>query len=147
MEEPDYDDPEVDEKWCQAAHAEVAEYLESEGLVHGGVSEWPTWYVAPIISVWPVRSLKNPASVGWWVIYGDIPTDYVSAANLKQPRDVLRAIAWRWKEYVDAVKGGAPPEDYSIGGEDPAPELLAMLESRAGLLVEMAADDEVWEGF
>ncbi|MFT4646938.1 MAG: hypothetical protein ACI87O_003072 [Planctomycetota bacterium] len=144
METPDYDDPMVEAEWCFKAHGEVATYLAGEGLSHGSVREWPAWHVAPIISVWAIESAAEPGSVGWWGVYGDIPTDYISAENMEHPRDVLRAIAWRWKEYVDAVKAGSPPEGYSIGGDAPDSELLDLLENRAGLLVEMAGDDEVW---
>ncbi|MDF1838752.1 MAG: DUF4826 family protein [Planctomycetota bacterium] len=144
METPDYDDPEVDREWCLAARSEVVEYLAGTGVQHGPVGDWPAWHVAPILSIWAVESVKQPGAVGWWVIYGDIPTDYIGSAGLHHPREVLRAIAWRWKEYVDAVRGGSPPDGFAIG--DGSPELIDLLEGRAGLLVEMSSDDEVWAG-
>ncbi len=146
METPDYDDSKVEGEWCHEAHGEVSKYLAGEGIPHGTVGEWPAWHVVPVISVWAIESATEKGTVGWWVVYGDIPTDYIAAGDMAHPRDVLRAIAWRWKEYVDAIKAGNPPEGYSVGGDNPEPELLDMLESRAGLLVEMAADDEVWVG-
>jgi hypothetical protein len=145
METPDYDDPEVEEEWCRIGHGEVMEYLAAEGVPHGEVADWPVWYVVPFLSVWAVESRKHPGSVGWWVIYGDLPTDYVSAGEVDHPREVLRAIAWRWKEFVDAARAGKAPDDESMDTETPKPELLDLLEGRAGLLLEMAADDDAWD--
>ena len=52
---PDYEDPAFEEQWCEARRAEVAAYLEREGVVHGRmhgrIGEWPAWHVAPYVSV------------------------------------------------------------------------------------------------
>lgn len=34
MASPNYDDPKVEEKWCDERLAEVAEYLQDEGIIH-----------------------------------------------------------------------------------------------------------------
>ena len=84
---PDYDDPPVEEQWCEDRRAQVAAYLQREGVEHGQIGEWPAWHVAPYVSIWAIESKKRPDRVGWWVICGDLPTDYVSAAKIKHPRD------------------------------------------------------------
>lgn len=89
----DYDDPAVEEQWCEERRAEVTAYLQRERVEHGRVGEWPAWHVAPYVSIWAIESKKRVDSIGWWVICGDVPTDYVSATHMKHPRDVMRAIA------------------------------------------------------
>jgi Domain of unknown function (DUF4826) len=84
---PDFDDPVVEEQWCQERRAQVEEYLLSEGVEPGRIGEWPALHVAPYVSVWAVESRSRPEWVGWWVICGDMLTDYVSAAQIKHPRD------------------------------------------------------------
>lgn len=144
--DPDYDDLAVQEEWCAAIRSEVLAYLARERVRHGGVGEWPAWHVAPIVSVWAIESPSRPGHVGWWVICGDLPTDYVSAANIKNPRDAVRVIAERWLAYVEGVRTGKPPEDYSIGVGTQSKDLVPLLESRAKMLSKWTEDDFVWEG-
>jgi hypothetical protein len=143
--EPDYEDPATDERWCATARAEVVDYLAREGLRHGEVGARPAWHFAPVVSVWAVESLRRPGSVGWWVVQGDLPTDYVSAGTIRHPREALGALAREWQEYVAAVRAGRPPKDRSIGTGMPQEEMLSLLEPRARLLSAWAADDALWE--
>jgi len=88
-----FDDPAQEEKWCEERRAEVAAYLKAEGVSHGRIGEWPEWHVAPYASIWAIESAARPEWVGWWVICGDLPTDYVSADTIKHPRDAMLAIS------------------------------------------------------
>lgn len=47
---PDYDDPRVEESWCDEQREVVRQYLAGQpGLVHGSIGEWPAWPIAPIV--------------------------------------------------------------------------------------------------
>lgn len=100
MTGPDYDDPEVEASWVSDARTQVAEYLSQQGLEHGPVGDWPAWHLAPMVSIWAVESLEGPGRVGWWVIYGDLPTDYVSGTGIGAPREAVAAFARRWADYT-----------------------------------------------
>src|SRR5207253_9606987 len=82
---PDYDDPDVEERWCIEQRAIVADYLRLQKVRHGRIGEWPAWHVAPIASIWAIESTVQPESIGWWVIGGDPPTDYISANEVIPP--------------------------------------------------------------
>lgn len=142
MNQPDFDDPEVEEQWCLEARKQVTAYLSSQGVSHGEVGEWPAWHVAPIVSVWAIESAKRPGWVGWWVIYGDLPTDYVSAAEIKHPRSAIEAFAKRWRNYVSAFRSGQPPSDFVLG--DGSKEFVELLENRTGILAGWVDDDDLW---
>jgi len=47
--------------------------------------------------VWAIESAVEPGSIGWWVISGDLPTDYAGSDGLLDPREALRAFAARLK--------------------------------------------------
>lgn len=145
MNGADFDDPRTEEAWCAAARECVAAYLANEGVTHGEIGEWPAWHVTPYVSVWAVESNTRSGWVGWWVVCGDLPTDYVSAQGVGHPREALRVIARRWRGYCDSVRNGTPPKEFGIRlvTESPA-ELLPLLESRAQVLEEWADDDAIW---
>jgi hypothetical protein len=144
MTSTDYDDPAVEEQWCDARRQEVIDYVARQGIQHGEVGEWPAWHVAPYVSIWAIESLNSPGWVGWWVICGDLPTDYISAEKIKHPREVARAIGERWSEVSAYMQRGEEHPDMSIGSAEDARELVPLLRDRAAILLDWAADDAVW---
>jgi hypothetical protein len=109
MPKPDYDDPEVEECWCSEQQKIVSDYLRSQNLKHGRIGEWPAWHVAPYASIWAIESLARPEWIGSWVICGDLPTDYISSAEVQppqHPRKAMRVFAKNWIEVVKAWEDG-----------------------------------------
>jgi hypothetical protein len=148
MDNPNYDDPEVEERWCEQQRQCVADYLHSQGVEHGRIGEWPAWHLAPYVSIWAIESRVRPEWIGWWVICGDLPTDYISAADLEppqHPRRAMRAIAQFWLKAVDAWSQGLDYEGFQIPGPHSHQGLAPLLEARAKLLVGFADDDSLWE--
>ncbi|MBL8801952.1 MAG: DUF4826 family protein [Planctomycetes bacterium] len=144
---PNYENPAADESWCADRRVDVARYLAAEGVEHGRIGERPAWHVAPYVSVWAIESKLRPGWIGWWVICGDLPTDYVSAGDIRHPRAALQAIADRWLRYSQSVRAGAAPAEFSIASVERAPlELVPLLEARAEMLADWAQDDSLWAG-
>src|SRR5690242_10700557 len=98
MSSKDYDDPQLEAQWVAEQRENVMSYLQSEGVQHGGVAAEAEWFLAPYVSVWIARSMKKPDTVGWWVISGDLPTDYLSGNEASDVRTALAAFAARWNE-------------------------------------------------
>jgi hypothetical protein len=141
---PNYDDPTVEAQWCADQRAEVTAYLHRERVDHGQLGEWPAWHVAPHVSVWAIASKKSPGWVGWWVICGDLPTDYVSAKTIKHPREAVRAIAEEWREQARLMANADSHPDTRIGRPEDRASLAPLLAARAAKLLELVDDDSVW---
>lgn len=136
--------PAEEQAWCASQRAHVLEYLKRERLAHGEASEWPAWYVWPYVAVWAVESVGHPGSVGWWVISGDLPTDYTSCGPERHPREGLRAIAQRWKDAASLWNDGKRAEGWNIGSPQNEAALAPLLATRADLLLSFVADDSLW---
>lgn len=146
MTTPDYEDHATENRWCADRRAQVADYLAEEGVAHGQIGEWPAWHIAPVVSVWAIESKRKTGWVGWWVICGDLPTDYVSAATIKHPRKAVEAFARRWQQHCETTRAGASDPELSIGrGQTTPTELIPLLASRAATLASWAQDDTLWE--
>ena len=141
---PHYDDPAVEEKWCQERRGEIIAYLERERVRHGRVGEWPAWHVAPYVSVWAIESKGSPASVGWWVICGDLPTDYISSERISHPREAVRALAERWSKLVPYLERGEEHPEVSLGTQQSREELAPLLKARCKLIAKWVEDDFIW---
>ena len=141
----DWDNPEIDARWCAERREEVAAYLQREGLTHGQIGADPAWHVAPYVSVWAIESLAAPGKVGWWAISGDLPNDYVSGDSAKDPREAVRAIALLWQEAADCMSRDEAHPTLRIGSGQRDQELAPLLASRAEMLLEWVDDAELWE--
>ena len=144
MNASNWDDPAVEERWCSERRREVSEYLAKEGVLHGKVGSWPAWHLAPYISIWAVESLKAPGHVGWWVICGDMPTDYLSAATVKHPQRAMLAFADRWQEVADNIRSGVPHPELQYGEPKNDPQRAVLLENRSDVLRRFAEDESMW---
>ena len=144
---PDYDDRKVEEAWCNDRRAEISAYLVAQRVPHGDVGDWPAWHLAPYVSVWAIESAVEPGSLGWWVISGDLPTDYASSRGLPSPREALRGFAARWQAAAVLMARGEAHPEVRIGSRAEERKLLApLLRERAELLARWAEDDELWDG-
>lgn len=148
MVKPEFDDAEVEQRWCDEQQKIVADYLRSQKFKHGQIGEWPAWHLFPYVSIWAIKSLKRPERIGWWAICGDLPTDYIYVADVdppQHPRKAMRVFADNWLKVVQAWREGREIENTRIGDSSSHGELGPLLESRATLLMEWANDDSLWE--
>jgi hypothetical protein len=130
--------------FLQDARKRVVEYLARERVPHGGVAEDPEWFVHPAASVWAVGSGRVPGAVGWFAIAGDLPTDYVSTAEIADAREAVRTFAHRWASLARNMRDRVPDPDLSVGSPKDWPETSELLLRRARMLADLAADDARW---
>jgi hypothetical protein len=86
MPEDDESEDEIPEEWIAMQRRQIAEYLATQGIKHGLIGEVPAWSLYPYVAIWAIESGKAPGWVGWWVICGDCPTDYVTCTGDRTPR-------------------------------------------------------------
>jgi hypothetical protein len=144
MKGPNYDDPKVEKRWVNSRRKDVELYLTSQRVKRGRIGSWPAWHVAPYVSVWAIESATRPEWVGWWVICGDLPTDYVSAKTIKHPREAVRAFAKRWLSFAADLKKGQITTNIHVEAPEEAKELAPLLNSRAKILAKWASDESLW---
>lgn len=133
-----------EDKWIQDQRENAEDYLRVQQVQHLGVGEYPAFHVYPYLALWAVRSLRFPGRVGWWVITGDLPSDYVSSDEGRHPREVLRAFALHWQELSSFMLRGEEHPDVRIGTPDQWPMLGDLLSRRARILQRYADDEEIW---
>jgi hypothetical protein len=134
-----------DEQWCAGHRLNVIEYLQRQNVQHSQIGLWPAWHIVPYVSVWAVESIKSPGWVGWWVICGDLPTDYMTSGNVRHPRDAVRKFAELWLEAVPYMLRGENHPNISFGSGKHLPTLALLLKSRAELLLAWVADETIWQ--
>lgn len=143
----DFDDPKVEERWCNQQREAVRRYLDGEGVKYNDIGDWPAWHVPPLIAIWAIESRAKPGWIGWWVISGDLPTDYVSASDIKppqHPRKALQAIVTRWTQLVSTWKSGKQHPDMTVPKAKSLEQLAPLLAQRVKLFEKWLKDDSLW---
>jgi hypothetical protein len=144
MASNDFDDPTREEQWIRDERSRVEDYLKTEGVSHLGVAGTPSWHVAPYLAIWEVFSKANPTAVGWWVVSGDVPTDYVSSADAHSAREAMRVFSMQWSAVAARMEAGKPDPETRIGSPSHEKGLAPLLSKRARLLREIVDDDDNW---
>lgn len=142
-----FDDPQVEEDWCAQQREHVEWFLDQQPIQPGRIGEWPAFHIAPFVAVWAIESGVTPDQVGWWVITGDLPTDYFSAMDLHHPRDVLYAASDRWEKLLHNISRGITDNEMTIVGLEDNLELQEILRVRVQLLRQTAEPDDFWIQF
>lgn len=145
MDDIDWDDEAKIGRWCAEQRANANRYLKEQPVNFGVLGDWPAWQVAPYVSLWAVESVKAPGNVGWWVISGDLPTDYTSADATPDPRSAVARFAILWKSAAEQMERGKQLDGFTVGNPENATELAPLLRSRAMLLQEWVNDDSCWD--
>ncbi len=145
MEDTNWGDDANVERWCSEQRQNALRYLNDQPVTFGALAERPAWHVAPYVSVWAIESVKVPRNIGWWVISGDLPTDYTSADAKPDPRSALAAFAKLWKLAAARMERGEQLDGFTVGSTECSVELAPLLKSRAMLLQEWVNDDSCWD--
>ena len=135
----------ADETWLAEQRKVAVAYLEKQGIAKPELGEDPAFDDSPYVSLWAVRSKKNPDAVGWWVIAGDLPTDYVSASDAREPRGAIAAFARLWEEAAQHMLRGEDHPRFSIGRPENRRELGDLLRRRGAVLKSYAENESLWE--
>ncbi len=137
-------DVKEEKQWLDDCEDEVYAYLIRENIIHGRIEARPSWFVAPYVSIWGIESAKEPETIGWWVICGDLPTDYISSTDIKSPRDVVKEFSNRWQEISLYMLEGKQHPTIKIGSSYDLNELGSLLNHRANILSKWGKDESNW---
>ncbi|HEY0799258.1 MAG TPA: DUF4826 family protein, partial [Steroidobacteraceae bacterium] len=88
--------------------------------------------------------VSTPGHIGWWVICGDCPTDYVSCSGDRTPRSAVREISQRWADAGATLKRGEAPKGFAAGDSEDAQKHQPLLAARAAMLTEWVNDPSMW---
>ena len=139
------DNSETEDNWITSQRKQVEEYLLSQNVAHLGVGDWPAFHTHPYVALWAVQSKKSPGQIGWWVISGDLPTDYISRNDGKSPQEALRAFSSQWLQCSENMLHGEKTSGISVGTSEQWPVLGDLLKRRAELIRTLADDETIWQ--
>ena len=121
--------------WSREQYQKATAFLAEKGVIAETVSMENSRYLAPVLAVWKIKSTENK---WFWVISGDLPTDFIAEEGAESVRDTLRAFSFRWQLKAENIL-----TDKSV--EQTQREFAAMLVGRADGLYDIFNKDELWQ--
>ena len=80
--------------WFNSQVQRAGQYLANQGIAIDKVDQEKSTYVAPLFSILKVRSKDRKR---FWVIVGDLPTDFAPDSTAKTAREALRHFSLHWQ--------------------------------------------------
>ncbi|MFT5235028.1 MAG: hypothetical protein ACI90A_000390 [Shewanella sp.] len=134
-------DPEQQEvlrqQWIKEHFQKANRFLAEKGVIPSKVIADESRYLAPYVAVWKMES-KQPTKRTFWVMSGDLPSDYVDVKVASTAREALRHFSMMWQMQAENLfKSGAT--------KDPTQAKFAqLLVSRAESLYQIQGDEKLW---
>ena len=125
------------QEWVRVHFQKANRFLAEKGVIPSKVLADESRYLAPYLAIWKMES-KQPKKQTFWVMSGDLPSDYVDVNVAKTAREAVRHFSMMWQLKAENLhKSGLT--------KDPTQAKFAnLLISRAESLYRMQADEKLW---
>ena len=120
--------------WVREQFQKANKFLAENGVLFDTVITEESRYLMPYLAVWKIRAMDGKL---YWVISGDLPTDYTSIDNAKDAQEVLRHFAMHWQlKAENLINAEGADENQKAFGE--------LLVNRAESLFAMQNTPNLW---
>lgn len=121
--------------WVRDQFQKANKYLAENGILFDTVVTEESRYLAPYVAVWKIKANDGKF---FWVITGDLPTDFMPFENEQTARAAIRHFSLRWQLKAENIKRKENADATEI-------EFSDILISRAEGLHRIQAQEGLWE--
>jgi len=121
--------------WTRDAYQKAIGFLGENGIITEIVVQKDSRYLAPLLAVWKVKSNKGKY---YWVISGELPTDFMSIEGAASAREAIRAFSMRWQLQAEQIRQADQIDESQL-------EFAVLLETRAEQLYELFNQETLWK--
>lgn len=127
------------QQWIREHFQKANRFLAEKGVIPSKVIAAESRYLAPYLAVWKMES-KQPKPQTFWVMSGDLPSDYVDVKVAASARDAIRHFSMIWQLKAENLKNSGATKDPTQA------KFAQLLISRAESLYQIHNDEKLWQG-
>ncbi|MCC2615326.1 DUF4826 family protein [Aestuariibacter halophilus] len=135
----DQQNPQMDQQqlqeWVRAQFQKANKFLAENGVLFDAVITEDSRYLAPYLALWKIKAQDKSM---YWVMAGDLPTDFMAYGNASTARDALRHFSMSWQVKAENIRRTAADDKTQLA-------FAQLLEARAENLYTMSQQDSLWE--
>ncbi|MCL1121218.1 DUF4826 family protein [Shewanella seohaensis] len=126
------------QEWVRTQFQKANRFLAEKGVIPSKVLADESRYLAPYLAIWKMES-KRPSAKTYWVMSGDLPSDFVDIHVAKTARDAVRHFSMMWQMQAEnLIRSGAVQRDATQA------KFAQLLVSRAESLYRIYNDEKLW---
>lgn len=126
------------QEWVRTQFQKANRFLAEKGVIPSKVLADESRYLAPYLAIWKMES-KRPTTKTYWVMSGDLPSDFVDVKVATTARDAVRHFSMMWQMQAEnLIRSGATRRDATQA------KFAQLLVSRAESLYRMHNDEKLW---
>ena len=122
-------------EWVRSQFQKANEYMASKGIIPDNVAVAESRYLPPYFAIWKLNTRDKQA---FWVISGDLPTDYMQYSAAVDAREAVRTFSLQWQlkaqKIIESGVIDKTQQDYAN-----------LLINRAQGLYDMFSQDQLWQ--
>ena len=122
-------------EWVKIQFQRANKHLAENGVLFDTVVTGDSRYLAPYLALWKIKAHDGKQ---YWVLGGDLPSDFTLADNAPDAREALKYFALSWQMKAQSIQAAAPQDKTQQ-------EFAELLINRAEVLYDMHKQDRFWQ--
>ena len=121
--------------WVREQFQKANKHLAENQVLFESVVTEESRYLAPYCAVWKIKDTENKF---YWVVSGDVPTDYVEIGIAPDARAAMKHFSLSWRLSAENIRRDAKDDEQQLA-------IAKSLDTGARNLYDVAHNDQVWE--
>ena len=87
-------------EWVRKQYQTATKFLADKGFVTDSVKVEDSRYIAPLVAIWKLKTIDNH---WFWVICGDLPSDYIAIDVANDAKEAIRHFSMKWQLQAESI--------------------------------------------
>lgn len=122
-------------QWVKEQFQRANKHLAENGVIFESVTTEECRYLAPIVALWKIKSTDQKF---YWVVSGDVPSDFMAYQNEPNARDALRRFSFLWQMKAEELSNTATNDMTQM-------TFANYLREKAEVLYDMYSQEGLWQ--
>lgn len=123
-------------EWIKEQFRKANKHLAENGVLFDSVVTEESRYMAPYVAVWKIKSTDSKY---YWVLAGDLPTDFIAYGNAQSARGAIKHFSLSWQMKAESILQMTSADQTQL-------DFAKMLIERAEGLYDIQHNDALWQG-
>ena len=121
-------------EWAREQFQRATKHLAENGVLFESVFTEDSRYLAPYVAIWKIKSQDGKR---YWVVSGDVPSDFAGLQTAQNAREALRYFSMNWQMKAENLRK-------TVAADTQQMEYAKLLEEKAEILYQASANDTYW---
>lgn len=128
-------------QWGQEEVVKVQKFCLSKGIDIKSFQRDRCLSIPPAIGIW---YLSSKTKEDFWIVSGDLPTDFAPGSVAANPREAIRYFAMSWQLKAARMEDSLAEGKIVLADKETQEKAIQELITKANALMGLQQDDKLW---